>query len=235
MSFIIFTNSMTADADDMNKNFYHVGRGDLIPRGGANLVRKNEIYDLGSASYRWSKIYVDVLDYSGEITADGKILTLIEDYTVSETLTYLNFSDLNGDTDDIYLFEINFVRSESTSVHLYLTINNDWSTYTQRQWMDYDGSTATSGQTGVIMMTMAAVYSTPDTSENSYVKFFMQAKRNGSYRGFDIAVNNSASVDGSESFSFAKGQWGNTSDTITSFVFTGTMTAGTNFKIWSLR
>ena len=223
---------MTADADDMNKNFYHVGRGDLIPRGGVNLIEKGDTYNLGSNSYRWSDLYAEVLDYDKSIDTGGKILTLIVDYTVSDVVGLLRFTGLQGDTDLFYLIEINYVMTEGINSDFYMRINSDSAGNYSRQTLTYDGSTATTSRGGGTSIDMGNVLS---TSDNCYVRVYIAAATTGGRRMVDVAAKNEVSDSDAGDMTFAKWQWNNTADEITEIYFAMSTTAGTNIRIWSLR
>jgi len=59
MAWTTFVNSTTADADEVNDNFYHIRQGNLLPMGNASMEYTTSAYDLGSSTYTWDTLHVD--------------------------------------------------------------------------------------------------------------------------------------------------------------------------------
>lgn len=77
MAFTILTNGTTISASVLNDNFYHIGQGDLLPRGGVSLTAETGQHDLGSSGNKWRSIYVNELastcTVSGPVTFNGTV------------------------------------------------------------------------------------------------------------------------------------------------------------------
>jgi len=59
MAWTTFVNSTTADASEVNDNFYHTRQGDLLPMGNASMQYTSGGYDLGSSTYTWANAHID--------------------------------------------------------------------------------------------------------------------------------------------------------------------------------
>lgn len=59
MTWVTLVDGVTADADELMTDFYHVAQGDLLPRVSGSFVATSGAYDLGSSAYRWNKLYVN--------------------------------------------------------------------------------------------------------------------------------------------------------------------------------
>lgn len=77
MGWTTFANGTVADADQVINNFYHVRQGSLMPLGGASMDPTNSVYNLGSSSVRWAKLYVNSISAAGAFTFIGAPQTLI--------------------------------------------------------------------------------------------------------------------------------------------------------------
>ena len=79
MAFTILTNGTTISASVLNDNFYHIGQGDLLPRGGVSLTAETGQHDLGSSGNKWRSIYINELHttctVSGPMTFAGPVDT----------------------------------------------------------------------------------------------------------------------------------------------------------------
>ena len=58
MPWTTFVNSTTADASEVNDNFYHTRQGDLLPMGNASMQYTSGGYDLGSSAYTWANAHI---------------------------------------------------------------------------------------------------------------------------------------------------------------------------------
>ena len=101
MAFTIFTDSTTADANQVMANFTHIAKGDRLPRGGTSLDATTSTYNLGSSTYYWSTVFCDTLDYSGTLTTN-KMWMLLADVMLTAGSTRVEISGLNGDMEGAY-------------------------------------------------------------------------------------------------------------------------------------
>lgn len=70
MTWVTLVDGVTADADELMTNFYHVAQGDVLPRASNSFVSTSGAYDLGSSAYRWNKIYVNELAATCTVTGE---------------------------------------------------------------------------------------------------------------------------------------------------------------------
>lgn len=71
MTWVSLVDGITADADELMENFYHVARGDTLPRSADTFVATSSAYDLGSSAYRWNKIYLNEIASTCTVSADA--------------------------------------------------------------------------------------------------------------------------------------------------------------------
>jgi len=147
MAFTIFSNSTTADANEVMGNFALIAKGDRLPRGGANLDPTTSVYNIGSSTYKWNYIYCDNLNFTGTITTD-QTWTLISSQTITAPSTRIEFTGLNGDVDKMYKLIMT-----NPNVYIYITMNGV-SAASSYSWdgVRYSSAfdTSTSGLTGGI-------------------------------------------------------------------------------------
>jgi hypothetical protein len=72
MTWVTLVDGITADADELMSDFYHVAQGDLLPRGGTTFTPTTGVYDLGSSAYRWNRMYVN--EIASTCTVSGQTL-----------------------------------------------------------------------------------------------------------------------------------------------------------------
>ena len=92
MAFIELENSTTADATDINNNFYHVAQGSVLPMGGVDLDYTDSVYDLGSSSATWN--YLKCLNINTN-NVEGYAGYLISEVTLTATASSIEFTGLN--------------------------------------------------------------------------------------------------------------------------------------------
>lgn len=103
MPFTILQNSLTADATDINANFYHVAQGSRLPMGGNSLEATDSVYDLGSSIATWNNLFCENIYINNTITTVDKSLWVLEaEVTLSATASSIEFTGLNGDNDSEY-------------------------------------------------------------------------------------------------------------------------------------
>jgi hypothetical protein len=121
MAFHVLINSTTADASDVNENFYHIRQGSVLPVGGSSLSYTNSVYDLGSSSYKWkdfyaNNIYTDDIYVSGAGN-NGSLFRKIYSEILSATSTRIEITGLNGDNDNEYMLFIKHVWASATNIY----------------------------------------------------------------------------------------------------------------------
>jgi len=110
MTYRKLIDSTTADAADMNDNFYHIGKGSILPMAGDYLRYTDSSCDLGSSTYKWNNVFVNNLDAvniltSTAITSD-KLWTLLAEYSVDSThtgTTRIEFASLGSSPQEYYI------------------------------------------------------------------------------------------------------------------------------------
>ncbi len=99
MAFTIFQKYTLVDPDEVNDNFYHIGDGDLMPRGGLSLTVTDSVYDLGNADTRYSEIHVNDVNITGELSESWN---LVGREVLSATAATLSISDLDGENSEFF-------------------------------------------------------------------------------------------------------------------------------------
>ena len=109
MPFHILQNSLTADATDVNDNFYWIGQGSRLPMGGNSLTSTDATYDLGSSIATWNNLHCENIYINASInTADKSLWVLQAETTLSATAGSIEFTGLNGDVDLEYKIIMSF-------------------------------------------------------------------------------------------------------------------------------
>lgn len=231
MAYTLFEKGHTVSAVDFDSNYKHVGQGDLLPRGNTLLEETTGVYDLGSNAYRWNNIHIQNL----ELQSGGEVqhcMNLIAETILSATASSIEFTGLNGETDEIYEVICNIIGYATETVSLYFngdsTTNNYGYQYIQIYSITSIAARGTSytgiwiGRTG--LQTITALYSRSINYiyANNSIKFVLN-KVEESIGDTFITSN------------FLWGQVWNNSDTLTSMKFTGSFDPGTNIQIWSKR
>lgn len=122
MAFTACTEYQTISATDLNNNFYHIAQGHWLPMGGAALDTTTGVYDLGSDTYRWNNIYVTNLNITGEMQ---QTFNLVSTVTLTTTATSIEFTGLDGNTDEIYEVCANLLFDQTTASYVYFHFNGD--------------------------------------------------------------------------------------------------------------
>lgn len=132
--FRVLKNSTTADAADINDNFYHVFEGSILPMSGNYLRHTDSSCNIGSSTYKWNNAYIDNI-YANNIICSGSISStniwsLISEFSVNATYTStsrIEFTSLDG--YDNYMIDCVFnISLYATASSIVMVINNDSST-----------------------------------------------------------------------------------------------------------
>ena len=207
--FRIIRNSTTADAADMNDNFYHIGQGSIMPMVGNYLYSTDSSCNLGSATYKWNNGFIDNLDcgtlnYS-TITTDKTWGLLYE--IDSSVYTLSSRIELSVATKEYSEFVIRSSLNNNTTTVL-LHLNGDSSgSYQYTHTIFYGGSYSSYNVT-----TTGIEINDPSLIRSSNIHIYA---KNGSRR----------IIDWNSAWDFGSYFWSNTSSTITSLVITNLETS----------
>ena len=150
MAFLILQNSTTADASDVNANFYHVAQGSRLPMGGNSLESTDAAYDLGSSAASWNNLFCENIYINGSITtADKKLWVLEAEITLSISASSIEFTGLNGDDAKEYKLISNIITNTiNAGYSMEIIFNGDSATNYGRQTLyGYDTIAAASRAT----------------------------------------------------------------------------------------
>jgi hypothetical protein len=196
------------------------------------MVAQDDTYDLGSSTYRWSDIHIQNLD----IASGGRVentWNMISEVTLDSTATSIEFTGLNGDTDEIY--HIIVIGIHDATGLSYFIFNGDSAANYGYQLMSGQ-SVAASASRGTAENYLFLGNSGRDTTtaKNNLNEILVYAKT-----GYErLVINNSLNSGGDTSVYQLRiwGQiWNNTSSTITSLKFLppGNFITNTTIQIWS--
>ena len=224
----ILINSTTADAADVNDNFYHIGKGSVMPMAGDYLRPTDSACDLGTAAYKWNNAFIDNIDcstvsFSGSITCDRVWILLHEVDSLNDSITSrMEFSVSGHEYNEFY---INFISIISSANQKLLFFNGDSSTaYTHiALGMNSSGllSENTSAKSGIRL-------DNPNVSTTPGVTRVHVSGKSGNSRVIFTEYCNSV-IRGAL---FGNCLWKNTSDAITSLTFTNLATS-TSIRIYA--
>ena len=231
MAYTLLEKGHTISATDFDNNYKHVGQGDLLPRGGTLLETTDGAYDLGFESYKWNDVHVQNL----EIQSGGEVqhcMNLIAETTLTATASSIEFTGLNGETDEIYEIICNLKAYATTAARLYLNEDSLTSNY-GFQYIFESGAGITAARSlaynGIYLVVIGY-----DTTTALYTKAKFTTYANNDPKLFLGKINSNVGDTYIREFWQAGYVWNNT-DTLTSMKFTGNFDPGTNIQIWSKR
>ena len=231
MAYTLLEKGHTVSATDFDNNFKHVGQGDLLPRGGTLLETTDGAYDLGSDSYKWNNVHVQNL----EIQSGGEVqhcMNLIAETTLTATASSIEFTGLNGETDEIYEIICNIKGYATGTMWMYLNSDSQANNYGFQQYYAYGISIGVSRNLSVTAVRIGFVGY--DTTTSLYNKNKMIIYANNSIKLFLGEINNNIG----DTYIYSCQKWAsvwNNSGTLTSMKFTGSFDPDTNVQIWSKR
>jgi hypothetical protein len=229
MPFTIVYKGQTISAADFNDNFYHIAQGDFLPRGGNSLEATTGVYDLGSVSYKWNNVHVQNVNLNGELQG---AMNLISEVTLTTTSTVIEFTGLNGETDQIYEIIVNGIAYATGTSRLYLNSDSTANNYGYQYIFIKDVSISAqrlSTISGIGILTN--VY---DTITAGYGKNKIICYANNTIKL--LLSDRNDSVGDTYIRDMYKLSWvWNNSATLTSLKFTGHFDPGTNIQLWALR
>ena len=124
MTFRILANSTTADASDVNDNYYHIGQGSILPMGGSTLSEVDATYNLGSDTYKWLRTSAHTIA-SNYFDSAGRTWRFISRSTVNTATSRIDISGVSKANDKEYLFKFMFITETSTSTQIGLFYDNN--------------------------------------------------------------------------------------------------------------
>ena len=203
----------------VNENFYHVAQGSITPKDGALLADAADTYDIGSSANKFDTLYCDTINKSG-----GFLWDFVGQTNVLSATAQISFTGLNGDLDTEYMI-ISFLVGDTTST-LDLFLNGDTTASYGKQTIVIENNVTTEQRTtdsGIELNTVGTATTTAD--EISLCKTIVYAKT-GNERPAVVSSGNSAQGDYVLNNDKKYYVWKDTSSTITSLVFEGSVNVG---------
>jgi hypothetical protein len=234
MSFTVFQNSTTADATEVNANFYFVAQGSRLPMtqtAAGSLTAVDATYDLGSATYTWNNLFCENIYINGTITTvDKKLKILVAEVTLSTGASSIEFTGLNGDADLEYEIILS-VNGSATSEAPLLIINGDSAANYGHQYIKALDTVTSAVRTTYSYIPCASPYNKNHcfmrgilNTKTGIARMMIHSHMNGISGTLVTDMVNWVSV------------WNNTADTITSLKFydNGAINwaSGTHIEIW---
>jgi len=134
--FRVIANSTTADAADMNDDFYWVAQGSILPIGGDSFGNTTSS-NLGSSTHRWDDVYCNILN-TNSFTPDISFKKITTAHVSADT-SRVTISGFNGETN---LHIEYFFNIQQTNTNMYMCINGISSTGYQSFVYQYDTNTS---------------------------------------------------------------------------------------------
>lgn len=249
MAWTTLVNSTTADAVEVNNNFYWISQGTRLPMSGTSLNPVDGTYDIGSSTYKWANAFFDDLTVNDDLVVGGEISTtnktiwqLESRVELSATSQRIEFSGLNGDDSIEYQIWIRAIHgyaqdSATANIGIFITFNGDSAANYGSHYISAlggaPGADRNTGQTYIEIgsTTWAATASAEIISTFSKIDFFSKAGNIRLLNTYTLFGATNDSIYGQEIEHYV---WDNTSDTITSIQFNsdGTFISGTTIEIW---
>lgn len=244
MNYFKVESSLTADASDINDNFYYFNQGSVLPRNETDdsFASIDVTNNIGSSIATWNNFYCKDAAVSSSISANNNLWVLLDETTLLVTTSSIEFSGLNGDSVEEYMIISKFVESVFTAggnVSKALWFNSDTgasSNYT-REYMYAAGVNIYSilSTSTAIVLCYGVSAAAGEYVSSAFCKSYINAKtgHNRSIVGVSSGKVNEKSVGG---IARHGGVWDNTSDTISSITIAGTtaitMEPNTNIQLW---
>lgn len=121
MAFTIFQHSTTANATEINANFYHVAQGDRLPRSGGSLTAADSTYNVGSSSYIWDEIYC-IQPYVSNWSVTAEYYLSVE---ITATTASIEIIGLNDNLYKHHIIDMIIFPKLATASTQYMVINSD--------------------------------------------------------------------------------------------------------------
>ena len=231
MAYTLLEKGHTVSAIDFDGNFKHVGQGDLLPRGGTLLETTDGAYDLGSDTYKWNNVHVQNL----EIQSGGEVqncMNLIAETTLTATASSIEFTGLNGESDEIYEIICNLKGYATGAMYLYLngdSTSNNYGCQIIRAYSTTIDAVRYPSITGLVISTYGYGTSTALYGKTDCIIYANNLSKM-------VLTNISERIGDTYIGRYRKfGNVWNNSDTLTSMKFTGNFDPDTNIQIWAKR
>lgn len=233
MSFTSFTKKTLILAEEVNDNYLHVRQGNWMPLGGDNLDETTSVYNIGSDLYKWDTAYINNV-YAGaaDIGTVNDSLILIDSYTIDENNTAtsrIEFTGLNGDENEFY--HVSFYDcDQSTASKIYLNGDSNTSNYSYIR-LNFNSTNVVVNYSSTSNPYFGyAGYTSTVNCSFSFANIHARQRANQKKK---IFIDNVRMGDLETRAIEKRGiRWNNTTDTLTSIVFTGEFNTGASIKIW---
>jgi hypothetical protein len=240
MAFTIIQNSLTADASEINLNFQHLITNQpprinpiRMPMGEINLENTDSVYNIGSSTFQWEKIYIKNFP-NQTISALKKII----EYEVSTATNRIEITEINGDSDFFYKLSCEFICNLSTTTEYKLNVNGDSGTTYNQDWIYGNNGTITSDST--IASSFISLGENISHTIGSIIQdnIFFVAK-NINIRIFKIDQTDSNKGNKTERMAKSIGIWNDIVSTITSIIISSAdingIGIGSKIELWAPR
>jgi len=244
MGFNIFQQNTLVDPSSMMDNFYHIGEGDMLPRGGTSLSSTSGVYDLGNNDNKYAEIHVQNVNISGELSSAWNLISRTE---LANTSMLIEIADLSGDTDEIYnIIFRGVIGTAGASGLIYMSVGGSTGsiitgTNYGYQTLNATGTTVVASRSTTNAGFVIGRHSTGITtsSELVFADVYLYAKTGNERMTIADSLNN-ASGDYVPQTYLVGGILSDTTATITSIKFWGagastTFYTGTIIEVWSKR
>ena len=201
------------------------------------LTAADLTYDIGSSTYRWSDIHIQNLDIASEGRVENA-WNLIAEYTATDSITSVEFTGLDGDTDEIYHIVVYYVGQSGTASDLYCCIHgNSAANYGFQRIRTRAAAPTAQRTTGGSSTVFKFGYARNDTTTNnnlSLCESFIYAKT-----GYERLAINEVFEGANETYINGVYQIGTifsdktTNITSLKFISTDKMATGTSIQIWA--
>jgi len=227
-----FVKDTTIASADIRANFDFAAAGHILPRQGSSMSATTSSLDLGSQTKRYDTIYCNNLDITGEIK-NG--LNLISEVTLDDTASAVDFTNINGDRDEVYMLTIYTVNNTISNFRGVVFNNDSAANYGYQALYAIAGAPAANRAGGTNQLLLAFTGGQTTTAIITYNEMFIYSKTGNERSVINKVVNNFGGTHVEAINQFGQ-VWNNTSDTITSIkVFTGSgWLTGTNIQLWAL-
>ena len=237
MAFHIFQANTLVDPSAVMDNFYHVGEGHLLPRGGTSLDATTSVYDIGTSDAKWKEIHIMDAYVNGTVYNSWNLITR---YVLPSATNRIAITGLNGDSDILYHVVMRAVLTAPSTQSLWMAINQDTGgTYGYKDTIYVAGGapTAYRDSTFSVYIGPQGGGTAPADSVTFYDAYIYAAT------GVERAILSNITGQADEKYIYFRMRmgttWNDTTNTITSLIFWGvTATSfgvGTTIDIWALR
>jgi len=220
--FTIFKTGQVIDPNEMNDNFTHVAVGP--PRAGVSLTATTGVYDVGSPAYPWKSFDYDNARITDSIDNCMEVVASYYIDSVNTATARIDFSGLNGDTDELYEIEVN-INCTNIGAAFFIQVSYDSSPSYFSLGMYAETAAAISitqaFSQGFIIGANAINTPTNTSVSNGYAILYAKTGRRRLLNGF-FGRNNDKNFAGALEKRYEL--WSNTASTLTSLTFLASTT-----------